>query len=153
MFEHFRELEEWGRNFGYSAPPRPPVPPTPRVRTTPPAAPWRLDDLLSGGSSRLGITVDDLSEQLAEYFGTKDGVLVTSVQDASAGAKAGIRAGDVITAFNGSAIDDPSDLRRRLQAVDEGEEFTVAVMRDKKPQTLKGKLEGTARRRTYRSLL
>ena len=93
------------------------------------------------GSGRLGITVDDLSPQLAEYFGTKEGVLVTSVQDASAGAKVGLKAGDVITSVNGSAVDDPAELRRRLQNVDEGEEFTLTVMRDKKPQTLKGKLD------------
>ena len=77
------------------------------------------------GSGRLGITVDNLSPQLAEYFGTKEGVLVTSVQDDSAGAKAGLKAGDVITSVNGSAIDDPAELRRRLQNVDEGEEFTT----------------------------
>jgi S1-C subfamily serine protease len=152
VFENLRELEDWGRNFAYSVPPHPPSPPTARGRTTP-GNPWRFDDLFHGGSSRLGMTVDDLSEQLAEYFGTKDGVLVTSVQDNSAAAKAGIRAGDVITQFNGAAIDDPSDLRRRLQALDAGEEFTVAVMRDKKPQTLKGKLGETVSRRSYRSLI
>ena len=99
------------------------------------------------------ITVDDLSPQLAEYFGTKEGVLVTSVQDASAGAKLGLKAGDVITSVNGSAVDDPAELRRRLQNVDEGTEFTLTVMRDKKPQTLKGKLDQTVRRRSYRSTI
>lgn len=154
VFGNLRDLEDWGRNFRFEVPARPiPVPPTPRARNTPPSSVWGLEDLFSGGSNRLGITVDDLSEQLAEYFGTKEGVLVTSVQDNSAASKAGIRAGDVITALNGSAIDDPSDVRRRLQALDEGEEFTVAIMRDKKPQTLKGKLEQTVRRRTYRSVV
>jgi serine protease Do len=152
IFENFHELEEWGRNFADAVPVYPPMPPTPRARTTPPPSPWSFDGLLPGGG-RLGITVDDLSAQLAEYFGTKDGVLVTSVQDNSVAAKAGVRAGDVITAFNGSAVDAPSDLRGRLQALKEGDEFTVAVMRDRKPQTLKGKLEGTGTRRTYRSLI
>ena len=46
-------------------------------------------------------------------------------KEASAGAKAGLKAGDVITGVNGSPVDDPADLRRRLQDVDEGKEFTI----------------------------
>ena len=58
-------------------------------------------------------------------FGTKDGALVTSVYDDSAAAKAGIKAGDVITRFNGAEVIDPSDLRRRIQRLQNGDEFTV----------------------------
>ena len=150
-FERLRSLEDWGENFAFARPVVPPTPPTPPA----PAAPgWRMDDFFfPRSSSRLGITVDDLSPQLAEYFGTKEGVLVTSVQDASTGAKAGLKAGDVITSLNGSAVDDPAELRRRLQNVDEGEEFTLSVMRDKKLQTLKGKLDQPVRRRSYRSII
>ena len=147
IFESLRGLKGWD-GFAYARPAIPPAPPAP----VPPPA-FRMDDWFSLGSGRLGITVNDLSPQLAEYFGTKEGVLVTSVRDGSAGAKAGLKAGDVITSVNGSAVDDPADLRRRLQNVGEGEEFTVAVMRDKKPQTLKGKLDETTRRRSYRSMI
>ena len=151
-FERLRSLEDWGENFAFARPVVPPAPPAPPAPAAPPA--WRMDDFFfPRGSGRLGITVDDLSPQLAEYFGTKEGVLVTSVQDASAGAKLGLKAGDVITSVNGSAVDDPAALRRRLQNVDEGEEFTLTVMRDKKPQTLKGKLDQTVRRRSYRSTI
>ena len=100
-----------------------------------------------------GITVGDLSQQLAEYFGTRDGVLVTSVTDNSAGSKAGIKAGDVITSFNGSEVTSPSNLRQRIRALQDGDEFTVGVMRDKKPITLKGKADTTRPRRTYRSIV
>ena len=150
-FERLRSLEDWGENFAFA---RPVVPPTPPAPPAPAAPGWHMDDFFfPRGSSRLGITVGDLSPQLAEYFGTKEGVLVTSVQDASTGAKAGLKAGDVITSVNGSAVDDPAELRRRLQNVDEGEEFTLTVMRDKKPQTLKGKLDQPVRRRSYRSTI
>ena len=149
VFDSLRGLEDWGRNFSFNV--RPVVPPPPPAPAAPPA--WGMDEFFFRGSSRLGITVDNLSSQLAEFFGTKAGVLVTSVQDNSAGAKAGVKAGDVITSVNGSAIDDPAELRRRLQNIDDGEEFTITVMRDKKPQTLKGKLEQTTRRRAYRSMI
>ena len=108
---------------------------------------------MPGRSNRLGVTVGSLSTQLAEYFGTKQGVLVTSVSDGSAAAKAGVKAGDVITSLNGTRVDEPSDVRRRIQDLNEGEEFTVEVMRDRKPLTLKGKAERTERRRTSRTIL
>jgi serine protease Do len=150
MFD-FRELEDWGRSFRNELPRALKAIPAPRAVPAPPA--WPMGDLLGPRSGRLGITVDSLSPQLAEYFGTKQGVLVTSVQDSSVGAKAGLRAGDVITSVNGSTVDNPAELRRRLQAIDEGAEFTIAVVRDKKPVTVKGKVEQTTRRRAYRSIV
>jgi S1-C subfamily serine protease len=78
---------------------------------------------------------------------------VTAVADNSAAAKAGIKAGDVITSFNTSDVTSPSDLRQRIRALQDGDEFTVGVMRDKKPMTLKGKAESTRPRRTYRSVI
>src|SRR5204863_7416829 len=56
------------------------------------------DGTLSG--RRLGVTVDELTHQLADYFGAKDGVLITAVTDGSAAARAGLKAGDVITSIN-----------------------------------------------------
>ena len=84
-----------------------------------------IDTFVWRNGNGLGITVGDLSEQLAGYFGIKDGVLVTSVADDSAAAKAGIKAGDVITSFNGTDVTQPSDLRRRIQRLENGDEFTV----------------------------
>ena len=127
------------------------MPPTPPNPPTPPMV-WNFDELV-GRAGRLGISIDSLSPQLAEYFGTKEGVLVSSVSDDSAAAKAGMKAGDVITNFNGSAVGDPQDLRRRIQNLNDGDEFTVTVMRDRKPVTLKGKAERPERRRTSRTIL
>jgi serine protease Do len=151
-----RVLRDFGRDFRFDVP-TPPVPPRP-ARPVPPVPPvppsipdfetfvWRT-------GNTLGMTVGDLSEQLAGYFGVKDGVLVTSVADDSAAAKAGIKAGDVVTTFNGDAVSQPSDLRRRVQRLQDGDEFTVGVVRDKKSLTLKGKAETTRSRRTSRTVL
>ena len=150
VFEKFRDFEDLGRDFNFDVVVPRALAPAPAPRVSPPSV-WNFDGLLGPGSSRLGVTVETLSPQLAEYFGTKDGVLVKSVQDNSAASRIGIRAGDVITSINGSAIDDAQELRRRLQSLQNGDEVAVGIMRDKKPQTLKGKVEGTVRRRTYRS--
>jgi serine protease Do len=144
----FQGFDELGREFRLAvpriAPPTPPNPPAPPLA-------WNFDGLV--GRSRLGISIESLSPQLAEYFGTKDGVLVSSVSDDSAAAKAGIKAGDVITSFNGSAVGDPQELRRRIQSLNDGDEFTVSVTRDRKPLTLKGTAERPERRRTSRTIL
>ena len=151
-FRGFEDLGDWARDLRYKVAPRAITPPRPPAPPTPPTPPMVGDGLL-GRAGRLGISIDSLSPQLAEYFGTKDGVLVTSVSDDSAGARAGLKAGDVITSFNGTTINEPQDLRRRLQNLDDGDEFTIAVMRDKKPLTLKGKAESTDRRRSFRTIL
>jgi len=147
-------LQDLDRDFPFDMP-RPATPPTPPARPKPPAPPAfpDFDTFIWRSNNGLGITVGDLSHQLAEYFGTKDGVLVTAVTDDSAASKAGIKAGDVITSFNGGEVTSPSDLRQRIRALQDGEEFTVGVMRDKKPLTLKGKAETTRPRRTYRSVV
>jgi serine protease Do len=151
-FQGFDDLAELGREFRLAVPRAVPKPPTPPNPPTPPMV-WNFDEMV-GRSGRLGISIDSLSPQLAEYFGTKDGVLVSSVSDDSAAAKAGMKAGDVITNFNGSAVSDPQDLRRRIQNLNDGDEFTVTVMRDRKPVTLKGKAERPERaRRIYRTIL
>jgi serine protease Do len=150
-FDRFEDLADFGDAFRYKVAPRPPEAPRPPTPPSPPAPPmvWNFDEFTGRSTTgRLGITVSTLSPQLAEYFGTKDGVLVSSVTDDSAAAKAGIKAGDVITSINGSAINDPSDVRRRVADLADGDEFTIAVMRDKKPLTLKGKAERQERRRT-----
>ena len=96
---------------------------------------------LIGAAGQLGIAVDELSPQLSEYFGTKEGVLVTTVRDNSNASRAGVKAGDVITALNGATVTSAADLRRRAQRLEGGEEFTLGIVRDRKPMTLKGKVE------------
>lgn len=123
-----------------------PAPPPPAFRG--------FDGLLGRSSSALGITVDDISPQLRSYFGVTDGVLVTSVNDDSSAARAGLKAGDVITSIDGESVNAPADLRRRTQRLSAGDEFTLGVVRDKKTLTLKGKLDQPrARRYTARTVI
>jgi serine protease Do len=111
------------------------------------AFPPSFESLL-GSSGQLGISVDELSPQLSEYFGTKEGVLVTTVRENSNASKAGVKAGDVITSLNGGTVTTAADLRRRAQRLAGGDEFTLAIVRDKKPMTLKGRVEPVQPRRS-----
>lgn len=144
-----RLLREFGEDFAHVFP-VPPTPPTPPSAPAPPTLPVVPDfqQFLGRSESGLGIMVTPLSDQLAEYFGARRGVLVTAVQENSAASSAGFKAGDVVTALNGSEVSEPADLRRRTQRLQNGDEFTAEVVRDRKPLTLKGRME----RRTTRGV-
>ena len=91
------------------------------------------------GRNRLGADVQELTGQLGEYFGASSGVLVTSVDDNTPGKTAGLKAGDVITKINGQTVSTPNELQRLLSTATG--ELTITVVRDKREQTLKTKME------------
>src|SRR5918996_436858 len=67
---------------------------------------------------RLGAQLSPLTDQLAEYFGAKQGVLVSSVDSESVAAKAGLKAGDVITSINGQSVEAPRDVAEELRSAE-----------------------------------
>jgi ElaB/YqjD/DUF883 family membrane-anchored ribosome-binding protein len=86
---------------------------------------------------RSGLMVENITQQLGEFFGVKngDGVLVRSVEKGSRADKAGLRAGDVIIRVGDQPVHDTSDFTHALHARGSGS-VGVAVIRDKKEQTL-----------------
>src|SRR6202167_5417652 len=88
-------------------------------------------------SMRSGLMVENLTPQLGEFFGAKNGngVLVRSVEKGSRAASAGMRAGDVIVRVGEQAIHDTGDFTHALHAHGSGS-VTVGVIRDRKEQTL-----------------
>ena len=88
-------------------------------------------------SARSGLMVENITPQLGEFFGVRDGngVLVRSVEKGSRAEKAGFRAGDVIVKINDQAVHDTSDFARAVRSRS-GNSVNVGVVRDKKEQTL-----------------
>ncbi len=88
-------------------------------------------------SMRSGVMVENLTPQLGEFFGAKNGngVLVRSVEKGSRAEKAGLRAGDVITRLGDQPVHDTSDFTHALHSQSAGS-VSVGVIRDKKEQTL-----------------
>jgi serine protease Do len=88
-------------------------------------------------SMRSGLMVENLTPQLGEFFGAKNGngVLVRSVEKGSHADKAGLRAGDVITRVGDQPVHDTSDFTHALHGHSAGS-VSVGVIRDKKEQTL-----------------
>lgn len=96
---------------------------------------------------RLGIAIGAVGDQLAGYFGVKQGVLVESVEADSAASRAGLRAGDVITEVNGRAVAEPAELTSAIRTAQPGASIDVKVMREKKELTLKATLPDAERQK------
>ena len=90
-----------------------------------------------GNNRRIGATTMQLTQQLADYFGVADGkgVLVTSVTDDSPAAKAGLKAGDVITSVDGEKVEGAGDLSRAINKKKDGD-VTLTVIRNKNQRTI-----------------
>jgi len=91
-----------------------------------------------GNSRRIGVSTMQLTKQLADYFGIPNGkgVLVTSVTDDGPAAKAGVRAGDVITAIDGEEVDSSGDISRVINSKKEGD-VSLTIIRNKSQQTIR----------------
>jgi membrane-associated protease RseP (regulator of RpoE activity) len=90
-----------------------------------------------GNHRRIGVSTMQLSKQLADYFGVSDGkgLLVTSVADDSPAAKAGVKAGDVITAIDGEKVEGAGDLARGINKKKEGD-VILTIIRNKDQRTI-----------------
>jgi serine protease Do len=93
---------------------------------------------------RLGVTVQDLTQSLADSFGIKrvDGALVSSVAPGSAAADAGLKSGDVITEVNGEPVLRSGSLSSLIGLSAPGERVKLKVWRDHSERTIEAKLGG-----------
>ncbi len=97
--------------------------------------------MIYASPGRLGVRTQNLSDQLATYFGVADGgVLVTEVVKGSAAEKAGVQAGDCIVKVGESAVHNPNELSRELRKVEAGT-VNVTVVRNKQTLVLTPTLE------------
>jgi serine protease Do len=88
-------------------------------------------------SPRSGLTVENITPQLGEFFGVKNGngVLVRAVAKGSRAEKAGFHAGDVIVKINDQPVHDTSDFTHAVRSRN-GNSASVGVVRDKKEQNI-----------------
>jgi serine protease Do len=118
------------QTFAFRVPAMPEIPDVPAFE-------WS-NGVLAAGKPRLGIDAEDLSGQLGSYFGAPDGegILVRNVNSDSPAEKGGLKAGDVITTFNGERIHSTSELREKLSSTEAGKSVTLGVLRNKSNVTV-----------------
>ncbi len=86
----------------------------------------------------LGVSIQDLDDDLRNYFGIKErtGVIVVKVFGDSPAEKAGIKEGDLILEYNNQTIKATRDLVRIVTATQVGERIPVRILRGGKERTL-----------------
>ncbi len=100
-----------------------------------------VDQLKEFGETRrgwLGVRIQDVTDDVAEAMGldTVAGALITDVPEGPA-AEAGLKAGDVITSFDGADVTDTRALVRQVGNTAIGKSVRVTVWRDGKTQSFK----------------
>jgi serine protease DegQ len=111
------------------------------------------DQILEFGEVRrgsLGITIDDsnpgvLRELKVPVAALPTGAVIVKVDGGSAGARAGLKSGDVVTELGKTAIRDSADLRNRMALLRVGEVAELSVMRDGKPMTIRATIAADQR--------
>ena len=104
-----------------------------------------MDQLINTGKvsrGQLGIVVLKIPSEEASKIGIDrgPGVVVYEVQPGSAADRAGLRKGDVITALNGTSINDPNSFRNLIAASPPGSEVTLTIKRGGSEQQVRATL-------------
>ncbi len=87
----------------------------------------------------IGVSIQELTPELAKEFGVKDakGVLVADVLDDGPAAKAKLERGDIITAYDGKPVTNPTQLRMLVADTAPGTTVTLTVVRDERTREVK----------------
>ena len=98
----------------------------------------------SGSVTRgwLGVGIQDLTPELAEYYGIKDenGVLVAQVFEGDPADKAGIKANDIIIAVDDKPVKTSRELTATIANIPVGKKTPITILRDGKEKTVKVKI-------------
>lgn len=86
----------------------------------------------------LGVQIQPVTDDIAAAVGidAAKGALIADVSADTPAAKAGVRRGDIVTAVNGKAVDDPADLTRLIATAKPGDKVSLALLRSGKPEEL-----------------
>ena len=86
----------------------------------------------------MGVNIQDVTPTLAKEFDLEgnDGALVAGVTDGSPAEKAGLKAGDIITKFNGKTVRDSRQLKLQVAQTSPKAKVSVEVLRDGDTKTL-----------------
>jgi len=96
-----------------------------------------VEALKSGGTvarGYVGVQIQPVSDEVAEAMDLKEtnGALIAQVQAGTPGEKAGLKAGDIVTAIDGAAIKDSREMSREIARKKPGTTVNLAVLRDGK---------------------
>jgi S1-C subfamily serine protease len=116
---------------------RPSAPAAESPPSPPPTVRADVETTAQWTPARLGVRVMDLTDQLADFFGVREGkgVLIVEVTSNGPAADAGARAGDVIVGLGAAPIRNRSDLLRALRSLT-SETVPLRIIREREPLVL-----------------
>lgn len=89
----------------------------------------------------LGVGLQSLNEQLADYFDVEKGVLISEVMEKSPAEKAGLKAGDVIIGIDDKEVGSPGDVTKIVRKHEQGDKLNIEVSRKGQNMSLAIELE------------
>jgi serine protease Do len=94
-----------------------------------------MDQLIKNGKvkrGKLGVTITDLTQDLASQFGFKgtQGALVQDIEPGQPAERADVQAGDIFTEFQGQRVEDSSRLRNLVAQAPPGSTVRFKVWRE-----------------------
>jgi serine protease Do len=106
-------------------------------------AKWVADQLMAKGRvvrGWLGVVIQEITPEIAETIGVKEGILVSQVAPGSPAERAGLKVGDIIVAIDGEKVREVRELQFRIMKTPPGTEVTLTIIRGGKEQTIKAKV-------------
>jgi len=106
-------------------------------------AKWVADQLMAKGRvvrGWLGVVIQEITPEIAETIGVKEGILVSQIAAGSPAEKAGLKVGDIIVAIDGAKVREVRELQFRVMKTPPGTEVTLTILRGGKEQTIKAKV-------------
>jgi serine protease Do len=106
-------------------------------------AKWVADQLMAKGRvvrGWLGVVIQEITPEIAETIGVKEGILVAQIAPGSPAERAGLKVGDIIIAVDGEKVREVRDLQFKIMKTPPGTEVTLTIIRGGKEQTIKAKV-------------
>jgi serine protease Do len=122
------------------------MPDTPEVGNIFEGGPW-----VTSSRTRLGIDAENLDGEFGNYFGAPEGegILVRGVFPDTPAAKAGLKAGDVITSVNDERVRSVGELRAKISGKQQDKTIKLGLIRNKAPLTVSVELPPPAERKVH----
>ncbi|WPM32002.1 Do family serine endopeptidase [Hydrogenobacter sp. T-2] len=103
-------------------------------------AKWVADQLIAKGKVTrgwLGVVIQDITPEMAESLGVKEGVIIAQIMPGSPADKVGLKVGDIVVEVDGQKVSEVRELQFKIMRTEPGKEINLKVVRDGKETSLK----------------
>ncbi|MFN3947535.1 MAG: PDZ domain-containing protein, partial [Aquificaceae bacterium] len=88
----------------------------------------------------LGVVIQDITPDMAESLGVKEGVIIAQIMPSSPADKAGLKVGDIVVEIDGQKVSEVRDLQFKIMRTPPGKEINLKIIREGKEMNIKVKV-------------